>query len=61
MVILPKLCFSEMFLPSGLLAEKLGACLPASPHLVAGAGVAAACGAIPGVAIAGAAGAGFLI
>lgn len=66
-VTLPKLCLSEITFPSGLLAEKLGACLPASPHLLAGAGVAwvagaaAASGFIPGVAIAGAAGAGFLI
>jgi hypothetical protein len=64
MVTLPKLCLSEIIFPSGLFAEKLGACLPASPHLVAGAGVAGsaeASGLIPGVAIAGAAGAGFLI
>jgi hypothetical protein len=63
-VIFPKLCLSEITFPSGLLAEKLGACLPASPHLLAGAGVAGAAdasGLIPGVAIAGAAGAGFLI
>jgi hypothetical protein len=61
-VIFPKLCFNEIIFPSGLFAEKLGACLPASLHFVAGAaGAAAASGLIPGVAIAGAAGAGFLI